>query len=254
MATGRDDDGAAPVALVNRTLAERFWSSSQAALGKRLQVADGAWRTVVGVVADVKYLRIDEAPTPYVYLPASQEYRSSLILHVRGARPAEALVDEARAAVAALDADLPVVAARPLSELTKGATLFLEFAAMMLLVFGAAGLVLSGIGTYGLVACTVQQSTHEIGIRMALGATRGAVIGTFVRRGLRLGLAGVGIGLVVALAASGALRAVLFGVSPTDPVAFAQALTAVLAGVAVATIVPAWRATRADPLQALRHQ
>jgi predicted permease len=249
-----DDPGGAPVAMVNRTFADRYFGGADAALGRRLKVGDDEWRTIVGVAADVKYLRLDEGPTPYVYLPVLQAYRSRLVLHARGAGLAEEMVEPLRARITALDPDLPILSARPLAELTRGATLFLEFAAMVLFVFGAAGLALSAIGTYGQVAYAVRQATHEIGIRMALGASRRSVVRGFLVRGLRLGVAGAALGLLAALAVTGLLRTVLFGVSPTDPAAFAQGLGVVLGAVALATLVPAWRASRTDPLQALRHQ
>ena len=100
------------MAIVNNTLAQRFWGGAANAIGKRVRVADGEWRTVIGVAADVKYVRINEAPRPYVYLPFLQSYRSSMILHTRGAAPVDVLVDQARAQVAALDADLPILYAQ----------------------------------------------------------------------------------------------------------------------------------------------
>lgn len=250
----RDDATGAPVAVVNNTLAQRFWGGAWNALGKRVRVGEGDWRTVIGVAADVKYLRINEAPRPYIYLPFLQAYRSSMILHTRGVAPVDRLVDQARARVAALDADLPILYARPMAETTRGALILFELAAAMLFVFGAAGMALAAMGTYGLVSYTVTQGRREIGIRMALGASRLRVVRGFLGRGLRLGALGAGLGIVAALGVSGLLRSVLFGVSATDGVSFAHALAVVLGGVVVATIVPAWRAARTNPLSALRHQ
>ena len=250
----RDDDTAAPVAVVNANLAGRFWGGAANALGKRIRLDDGAWRTVVGVAGDVKYSRINEAPRPYVYLPFFQSYRSGMMLHTRGPGPVDVLVDKARARVAALDADMPITQAQPLTHLIRGSRIFYEFAAAMLLVFGAAGMALAGLGTYGLVSHTVKQSTHEIGIRMALGASALSVLRSFVGRGLRLGAIGAAVGAVAAFALGRLLERVLFGVSPTDPVSYSRALAVVLAAVIVATLVPAWRAARTDPLRALRHQ
>ena len=121
-------------------------------------------------------------------------------------------------------------------------------------MFGAAGMVLAGMGTYGLVSYTARQSTHEIGIRMALGAPRLSVVRGFLGRGLRLGVAGAALGIACALGATRLLGTVLFGVSATDPMSFTGALAVVLGGVALATLLPAWRASRTDPLRALRHQ
>ena len=252
-----DDEAAAPVIVVNRTLAERFWGQPSRALGKRIRVADGEWRTVVGVAADVKYLRINEAPRPYFYLPFPQSYRPDMILQARGAAAAaddEAFALQMREHVAAIDPDLPVENARPLLGKLAGATIFYSLAAMMLSIFGIAGMALAGLGTYGLVSYVAKQSTHEIGIRMALGASGCSVIRRFLSRGMTLGVIGAALGLAAALAASSLLQSVLFGVSATDAVSFTRAMAIVLGGVLVATIVPAWRAARTDPLSALRHQ
>jgi len=250
----RDDETASPVAIVNSTLAQRFWNGPVNAIGKRIRVGDGDWRAVVGVAADVKYLQINEAPRPYFYLPFLQSYRSSMILHTKGPASVDLLVDQARARVAALDPDLPILHATSLAQSTRGALIFFELMATMLFLFGAVGMALAAMGTYGLVSYVVKQSAHEIGIRMALGASDLAVVRQFLGRGLRLGAIGAAVGIVAALALSRLLGSVLFGVSATDAMCFAQALAVVFGGVAVATIVPAWRAARTDPLDALRHQ
>jgi predicted permease len=250
----RDDDKAARVAIVNQTLAQRFWGGAANAVGKRVRIADGDWRTVVGVAADVKYSRINETPRPYLYVPLLQSYRSNMILQTRGAAPVGVLLDQARARIAALDPDLPILHARSMADSTRGAFMLFDLTASMLFVFGAAGMALAAIGTYGLVSYTVKQSTHEIGIRMALGASGLSVVRRFVERGLRLGVIGATIGIVAALGVTRLLSGALFGVSATDPISFAQALALVLGVVVVATIVPAWRASRTDPLSALRHQ
>jgi predicted permease len=249
-----DNETARPVVIVNRTFAERFWDNPAAAIGKRLRVRKGDWRTVVGVVADTKYARFNEAPRPYFYLPFFQAYRPQMFLHTRGSGPVEHLVEQASADVTAVDPDLPVLSARPLTDSIRGAFIFLDLAVTMLLIFGTAGMVLAAMGTYGLVSYAVKQSTHEIGIRMALGASRIAVVRQFVMRGLRLGAIGASLGIVAALGASRLIGSVLFGVSTTDTISFLRALAVVLTGVLVATLVPAWRAARTNPFTALRHQ
>jgi predicted permease len=250
----RDDDRAAPVVMVNNTFAERFWGGAANAIGKRVRVGDGDWRTVVGVAADVKYLRVNEAPRPYVYLPFLQVYRPTMTLHTRGPAPVEALVEQARAQVAALDGDLPILSADPLTEQIAGSLILFNLTASMLFIFGIAGMALAALGTYGLVSYTVKQSTREIGIRLALGAPTRAVVSKFLARGLRLGAIGAGIGVIAALVLTRFLRSALFGVSATDATSFATALAVVLGGVVLATLLPAWRASRTDPLTALRHQ
>jgi predicted permease len=250
----RDDERAAPVVIVNQALARRFWGVAANALGKRIRVGERDWRTVVGVAADVRYLTIDEAPRPYFYVPLLQSYRSRMLLHSRGAAPVDRLVEQARATVASIDPELPILFARPLAEITRGALIFLDLTSTMLFVFGAAGVALAALGTYGIVAYVVRQSTREIGIRMALGASRLSVVREFLARGLRLGAVGAAIGVVAAVGLGRLLGSVLFGVSASDGPSFARALAIVLGGVAIASIVPAWRAARTNPLRALRHQ
>ena len=249
-----DDETGAPVAVVNVTLAQRFWGGASNAIGKRIRVGDREWRTVIGVAADLKYSRVNEAPRPYFYVPFFQMYRSNMILHTRGAGPVDRLVDEARARVAALDGDLPILVAKPMADQMRGALIFYNLTATMLFIFGVAGMALAAMGTYGLVSYTVKQSTHEIGIRMALGASGLSVVRRFLGRGLRLGAIGAAVGIVAALAVTRLLTSVLFGVSATDAISFARALALVLSVVIVATLVPAWRAAQTDPLSALRHQ
>jgi predicted permease len=250
----RDDEGAAAVAMVNNTLANKYWSGAASAIGKRIRVADADWRTVIGVAADIKYLRINESPRPYVYLPFLQSYRSGMILHARGPAPSDVLVDQARAHITALDANLPILYAKRLDERMEGALLLFNLMATMLFVFGLAGMALSAMGTYGLVSYTVKQSTHEIGIRMALGASGFSLVRGFVGRSVKLGAIGAGLGVAAALSMTRLLGSALFGVSATDATSFARALVVVLGGVIIATLVPAWRAARTNPLTALRHQ
>lgn len=248
-----DNDTSAPVVIVNQTFATRFWGTPDQAIGRRLRLGTAPWRTVVGVAADVKYARVDEAPRPYFYLPLDQAYRSDMILHTRGG-DVEHLLERGRGYVASLDANLPTISARPMTDTIRGALIFYDFTATMLFVFGVAGMALTAMGTYGLVSYTVKQSAHENGIRMALGASGSSVVRAFLGRGLRLGLTGAAIGIVAAAAVSSVLSSVLFGVSATDALTFGRALLLVLGGVALATLVPAWRAARMNPLGALRHQ
>jgi predicted permease len=250
----QDDETGAPVAIVNNTLAQKYWGGAANAIGKRIRAGAGDWRTVIGVAADVKYIQINEAPRSYFYLPFLQSYQSNMILYTRGQAPVDLLVDQARKCVAALDADLPVLHAKSLFESTRGALIFFELTATMLFLFGAAGMALAAMGTYGLVSYTVKQSTHEIGIRLALGASGLSVVREFLVRGLRLGAIGAGVGAVAALVVTRVLGSALYGVSATDATSFARAFAVVLGGVGIATIIPAWRAARTNVLTALRHQ
>lgn len=248
----RDDVTTAQVAIVNETMARRFWGDPPTAIGQRVRVAAGGWRTVIGVARDIKYARINEDPRPHVYIPFLQSYRSSMLLHTRGPAGIDALLEQARTHIYQLDPDLPIPYARSLREHTGLSLTIFEMVSSMLFVFGLAGMALAALGLYGLVSYSVKQSTHEIGIRMAVGAGGLSIVGGFLGRGFRLGAIGAAIGILAALALMRFLSSVLYGVSATDLVSFAQALTVVLGAVIVATLIPAWKAARTNPLAALR--
>ena len=250
----RDDDAAAPAAIVNDTLAHRFWGGAANAIGKRVKVAGGDWRTVIGVARDVKYSRFNEPPRPYVYIPFLQRYQPAMFLHVRGTAPLPDLLDQVRTRIGSLDPDMSILDAQPLAEQIRVSLSIFEMVAQVLFLFGVAGMALAAMGIYGLVSYTVKQSTHEIGIRMALGAHGLSIVRGFLGRGLRLGAIGAGAGLIAALAVGRLLTSALYGVGSTDVRSFVAALAVVLGGVVIATVVPAWRATRTNPLAALRHQ
>ena len=248
----RDDAAAAPVAIVNATMARRFWGGVAEAIGQRVRLSEGDWRTVIGVAQDVKYARINEEPRPYVYVPFLQAYQSSMILHTRGPAGVGALLEQARGHIGTLDPDLPLLYARSLHEQTSVSLTILEMAATMLFVFGVAGMALAALGLYGLVWYTVKQSTHEIGIRKALGASQFSLVRGLIGRGLRLGTIGAALGIVAALAATRLLGSVLYGISATDTTSFVRALAVLLGALVVATLIPAWRAASTNPLAALR--
>jgi putative ABC transport system permease protein len=250
----QDDPDASQVAIVNETLARRFWGGPSNAIGKRIRMVSGNWRTVVGVARDVKYARINEAPRPYVYLPFFQSYQPEMILHTRGTSDPVTLMAQARGHIQGLDANLPVLDAKTLAEQAGASLTIFRMTARMLLTFGVAAMGLAAMGIYGLVSYTVKQSTHEIGIRMALGAQRGDVVRRFLGRGLRLGALGAAGGMVVSFAVTRLLGSVLYGVSATDAVSFLTASAIVLSSVLVATLLPAWRAARTNPITALRQR
>jgi predicted permease len=241
-----------PVVIVNETLATRYWGSPQAALGRRLQTNDRAWRTIIGVARDIKYARVTESPRPYVYFPFEQSYASEMVVHVRTQEPIATALDRFRGVIQSLDANLPILQARPLTDLTRLALSVFGMASRLLTVFGGIALLLAALGTYGLVSYAAQQSTREIGIRMAVGANRTDVLGRFFGRGVRSGVIGALIGLAASLAASRALASLIYGVAATDAVSFSLASLAVLAVVAAASLIPAWRASRTNPIAALR--
>ena len=249
-----DDDAAEQVVIVNETMARQFWGTPAGALGRRARLSGGDWRTVVGVVRDIKYARVTEDPRPHVYRPLAQNYLPAMTLHVRSRDQDAVLLARLRSTVQALDPNLPILTARMLTEQTRVALSVFSMAAGVLMVFGVIAMILTALGTYGLVSYAARQSTHEIGIRIAIGASRAELLRRFLGRGLRLGVAGAVCGLVGAIAVARLLASLLYGVSSTDATSFAGAVTMVLVTVLVASLIPAWRAARTDPIVALRHR
>jgi macrolide transport system ATP-binding/permease protein len=244
-----------PVAIVNETMARRFWRTPADALGKRVHTEEGGmWRTVVGVVRDIKYARVTEDPRPVIYRPFEQSYIPGMTLHVRSREPEAQLLSRTQATVRSLDANLPILQARMLSEQTRLALTVFSMAASILTMFGVIAMILTALGTFGLVSYAARQSAHEIGIRIAVGADRGDLLRRFLGRGLRLGAAGAACGLVGALLVTRWLSGLLYGVSPMDARSFVGASVVVLVTVALASLIPAWRASRTDPIAALRHR
>ncbi|MDO8677178.1 MAG: ABC transporter permease [Acidobacteriota bacterium] len=248
-----DDDASTPkVAIVNETMARRFWQSPEGAIGKRIANSPGEWHIVVGVARDVKYARLTETPRPYVYLAAAQNYRSDVLIHARSRATGAEVLDRLQYHVRAIDPDLPILSARLLTEQARGDLGNYEMAASALVMFGAMTIALSALGIYGLVAYTVRQSTQEIGIRIAVGASRGDVVKRFVGRGLRLAAIGTALGLAVAIAIIRLLANLIGSLDVIDVTSFVAATALVLTIALGASVVPAWRGSRLDPLTALR--
>ena len=243
-----------PVAMINETMARRFWGEPANALGRRIQVGRGQWRTIVGVARDIKYARVTEEARPHIYLPSGQNYLASMVILARSPDPDSALLDRIRATVQSLDPNVPIVRANMLAQQTRAALGIFAMAAGTLTVFGVIAMLLTALGTYGLVSYAARQSTHEIGIRIAIGADRRDLLTRFLARGLRLGVAGAACGLGLAVIVARLLTSLLYGVSPTDIVTFSGALALVMMIVLLASLIPAWRASRTDPIAALRHR
>ena len=165
-----------------------------------------------------------------------------------------ALLARIRSTIQSIDPNVPIVRASMLKDQTKGALGIFAMAAGTLTVFGAIAMLLTALGTYGLISYAARQSTHEIGIRIAIGADRTDLLRRFLGRGLRLGAAGALCGLILSLMIARILASLLYGVSPTDVVSFGAALALVMTVVLLASLIPAWRASRTDPIAALRHR
>ncbi|HEX8073328.1 MAG TPA: ABC transporter permease [Pyrinomonadaceae bacterium] len=252
--TAQDRAGAPPVVVVNEEFARRYFPDRDA-VGQRLrQSPDEPYMEIVGVARNAKYRTLRERPLPFVYIPAAQEYQRGMTLVVRADGDPAALAGPVRAAVTALNRDVPVYAVRTMTEHIGAALASERLIATLLSVFGGAALLLAAVGLYGVMAYSVAQRTHEIGIRMALGAQRGDILRLVIGQGLAMVLVGAAAGLVIALAATRLVASLLFDLSATDPLAFA-AVTILLALVALlACYLPARRAMKVDPMVALRYE
>ncbi|GMV22651.1 MAG: hypothetical protein AMXMBFR57_26000 [Acidimicrobiia bacterium] len=254
------DVGGAPVALVNETLARRFFTDRNP-VGQRLKPGFNPaipWFTIVGVVKDVRQGGVDQPAGTELYLLAEQGPRiaqsapTNMNLVVRSERPLDALAPEIRRLVRDLDATLPVIRLQTMDEVFDRSVARPKFITWLLGVFAALALVLAAIGTYGILSYLVTERQQEIGIRMALGAPRGQVLWMVLRQGLLLAGLGLALGIAGALAAGRQLEHLLFGVSPTDAMTFVVVAALILATATLACLVPALRATRIDPMVALR--
>jgi predicted permease len=248
-----DDTAAQRSVIVNETMARRFWNTPEDAIGKRIR-SGGDWHVVVGVAKDLKYSRLSEAPRPFVYYSLLQYYAPSFTIHARATGDVNYAIRRVRDHVQQLDAAIPMTRSVSLREQTRVALSVYELSAGALTMFGVMTIVLAAIGIYGVVAYTVQQSTQEIGIRMAIGASRSDVVRNFLGRGALLAAIGASIGFVIAFAVSGALRSLLYGIGARDLVAFTGGTTLVMTIALLASLLPAWKASRTDPLTALRHR
>jgi predicted permease len=252
----RDDAHGRAVVVVNQTLASRYWPG-RSALGQKLRLNGPAAAPVevVGVVADGKYRSLDEPPRPYLFQPLLQQYRGEATLVLRTDGDPERLAPAVHDAVRALDPEMPLYDAKTLEQLVTGRSLLLpRLAAQLALLFAGAAVLLAMVGLYGVVAYSVARRVREIGIRMALGASRPRIVRLVMKDGAYLALLGVGLGLLGALATTRVLASVLFGVGATDLVTFASVSALLLGVAALAAFVPARRATAVDPISSLRSE
>jgi putative ABC transport system permease protein len=240
------------VAVVNETFTRKLLPGVEA-LGQRVRVDDGGgWMEIVGVVADVHEFDLETPVAPQMYVPFSQHPQPALSFLVRSPQAAGAAMRRAQEAIASLDPTVPVYRVRPFDAVVRGTLAQRTFALALVQAFAVIAVLLAAIGLYGVLAYSVARRTREIGVRMALGAQKGHVLGLIVRESAAVVGLGALIGGAGALAAGKAAASLLFGIGPLDPVALGAAALVLALVCAVATLLPARRAARVDPAVALR--
>jgi putative ABC transport system permease protein len=254
----RDGAESLPVAVVSERMARRYWPG-QSALGRRIKAAapeDPAkhWLTVVGVVGDIQYQWWDKEPPPVLYQSYRQAPEGWATLAIRSHGDPLALIAAVRSQVAKVDPDQPLAEIKTLDRVMTDSVLGLSYVAVMMTVLGVIALALSAIGVTGLMAYAVTERTHEIGVRLALGAQRDSVLRMLVGRGMLLAGIGLAIGFTGSVFLARLLSSLIFGVSSTDWTTFGGVLAAMAAVAFAASYIPARRAARLDPTIALRHE
>ena len=248
--TAQDDSGTAPVMIVNQRFVDRFWPG-KAGVGQTVRVGNTD-RTVIGVVPTGRYKRLGEDPTAFMWFPLAQMWTSGASLIIRTKGDPTSFTPTLRREIAALDANMPVTNIRTIERHLGISLLPARVAGTALGVFGLIGLLLASVGMYGVMAYSVSQRTREIGIRMAVGASGGEVVRLIMRQGLTLVLIGTVIGLAGAIAASQLLRSVLYGSDALNPLTFVVVPLVLIAVAALATFVPARRASMVNPAITIR--
>jgi putative ABC transport system permease protein len=254
--TGRDDASSPGVVIVNEAFARKNWPGEDA-LGKRITVNGERpkQREVVGVVRDLKQGDWASEPKPEMYLPHTQAASPrAMTLVMRASPDSPGLATEVRREVWALDKDLPVSQILGMEEVVAESVGQQRFNTLLIGLFAASALILAAVGVYGVMSHAVAQRTHEIGVRMALGAQGRDVLGMVIRQGLALTLCGLAVGLVGAFALTRVLNSILYEVSATDPLVFGAMAAALTLSALLACYVPARRATKVDPMVALRYE
>jgi predicted permease len=250
-----DADQERQVAVISMSIAKRAWPGDDP-VGKHFHFGPPSVpdREVIGVINDVRGVSLEAGPSLSVYVPYWQGGFSGTSFAVKTTADPIALAPAIRAAIRSIDAELALSAFRTMDEIIEGSVAQRRFQTNLVLVFGAAAMLLATLGVYGVMSYAVTQRTTEIGIRLALGAERGSVLRMMLRQALRPVAAGVAMAVPLALGAASWLRSLLFGVSPQDPRTIAVACLALITAAVLAAYLPARRAANLDPLNALRYE
>jgi putative ABC transport system permease protein len=253
-----DTDDAPAVTVISRAMADKYWPGVDA-LGQQVALGSSKYptATIVGIVADVKRLSLREQPGPEMYVPYTQKVYPSLLtmnVIVRSQVEPSALTGMVRRAIASVDPELPLAKVETLAEVVNDSLAQPRFSLLLMAAFGGLALLLAGVGLYGVISYSVAQRTQEIGIRMALGASRRNVFAVVVGQGGRMAALGIGLGLGAALAATRTMASYLYGVEPTDGLTLALVCLLLASVAMLACYLPARRATKVDPMVALRYE
>jgi putative ABC transport system permease protein len=249
-----DNENAPSVAVINETMAQTYWPNEDP-LGKHFKLLRGtSWTTIVGVVADTRAESLEEARVPVVYSNLYQRGAHHLAIFLRGHLDSAAIPSQVRKEVQSVDPTLPVFGAQTLNETVSDSLAQRRFAMVIVVLFALTALLLTGLGIYGVISYIVSERTHEIGIRLALGAEKRDILKMVLRQGLGLAIAGAVVGLAGSVMVSHLITGLLYGVKPTDPATFGAVAVILMSVALIACYVPARRAMRVDPMIALRHE
>jgi putative ABC transport system permease protein len=262
--TSADTGNSESVVLINEVMARTIWTDGSDPIGQHIWFGkpmgagamEPAPRRIIGIVSDVSDTSLDQKAESIMYFPYAQQSKipNEATFIIRTSQEPRAIVPDVREIIHKLDRDLPISSMKTMDELVADSLDSHRFPTILLSLFGAMALVIAAVGVYGVISYSVAQRTHEIGVRVALGASRGRILRMVLAQGMRLAVFGIGAGLIASYWATGLLHDLLYGVTPTDPVTLFAVTLALLAVAFAACWIPARRATRVDPLVALRYE
>jgi putative ABC transport system permease protein len=252
----QDGPDATRVIVINQTMANRYFPGEDP-IGKRINLGNpqqSPWLTIVGIVSDTRHEGLSAEPYSQMYAVHTQTPRRSLNLVLRTSGDPMGLVSAIRSRVSEVDGELPLSNVRTMEQILSDSILRPRFNMLLITIFAVVAMTLASVGVYGVIAYSVTQRTHEIGVRIALGARPRDIFKMVVGQGLKLAITGVGAGVVAAFALTRVMVGLLYGVEATDPLTFTAISTGLTAIVILASYVPARRATKVDPINSLRYE